>query len=398
VRQFPYLPIRWGLWWNDAALIDFDSDGDLDVVVINVDVDNWESTPTRVLENDGSGRFRNVTRTMHPDQEVLSIGVNVLKVADFNGDSQDDIYYIDQGRDAPPWGGNVNTLLIQTPDGRLEDQTDARIPSISNFSHDGAVADVDGDGDIDIFNCDIYGGDGGATLYINDGNGYFSDGSSRLPLVMRTLDRKFTSSEFADVDNDGDMDLVLGSHGGGLPSEAAARDSILLNDGAGNFDFAPDETMPERIGGPTWGVSEMDVGDLDGDGWIDLVMSVHHNHDETRLQILLNNGDGTFRNAPDSIQTIQQSRVFRVDVDDLNGDGMKDIIVASDAQFRLYFNTGEAVFVDATHILPVERGDLRPILPGDLDNDGDIDLFILTLESHYYVALNVRDYDLPSSE
>ena len=398
VQQYPYLPIRQLLWWNDGALIDFDSDGDLDLLVIHVDADNWEPTPAWVLENDGSGRFLDVTRHMYPEQQVTSYGVNVIKVANFNGDGPDDAYFIDQGRDAEPWGGNVNTLLIQTPDGRLDDQTEARIPNINNFTHDGAVADVDGDGDIDIYNCNVYGGEGGATLYINDGEGYFSDGSSRIPAELRSLERKFTSSEFVDVDNDGDMDLVLGNHGGGLPGEISEREAILINDGAGYFQFGNETAMPERLGGPNWGVSEMASGDLDGDGWTDLVMCVHRNYQETRLQLLLNNQDGTYRDATASLPEDALSRVFRVEIEDLNGDGLPDIIVASDAQFKLYFNTGEAQFVDATHILPVERTDLRPILPGDLDGDGDVDLLILTLDSHFYIALNVRQFEASTNE
>jgi hypothetical protein len=398
VHQFPYLPIRWGLWWNDGALIDFDSDDDLDLLVIHVDADDWEPTPAWVLENDGTGRFLDTTRSMYPEQEVYSYGVNVIKIADFNGDGRDDAYFIDQGRDAPPWGGNVNTLLIQTPDGLLDDQTEARIPNIRNFTHDATVADVDGDGDIDIYNCNVYGGEGGATLYINDGDGYFTDGSSQIPAVLRTLERKFTSSEFADVDNDGDMDLVLGSHGGGLPSEISARDTILINDGAGNFQFGNEAALPERLGGPTWGVSEMATGDLDGDGWTDLVMCVHRNYQNTNLQVLINNQDGTFRDATDWLPQDALSRVFRIDMHDLNGDGLLDIVVASDAQFKLYFNTGGAQFIDATHILPVERTDLRPILPGDLDGDGDVDLLMLTLDSHFYIAFNVKQFEFSTNE
>jgi hypothetical protein len=394
IRENKYTPIRYGLWWNDAALIDFNSDGALDLLVIHVDVDTWEPTPLRILMNDGRGNFSDVTRQMFPEQEIYSIGTNYILIADFNGDGRDDAYFVDQGQDREPWGGNRNTMLIQTADGRLEDETNQRIPNVNNFTHDAAAADIDGDGDVDIFNCNVYGGESGATIYINDGQGYFSDEAFRLPASLVTLDKKFTSSEFIDIDNDGDMDLALGSHGGSLPSEKAVRDTILINDGIGNFVFSDEEVLPERYGGATWGVNEMEVGDVDGDGFPDLIMSVHNSYQTFFLQLLLNNHNGTFRDATDLLPQDQLQAVFRIELADLNGDEKLDILVADDRQFKLYINAGEAGFIDATHILTIDRTDLRPILPGDLDNDGDIDLLILTLESHYYVALSNKPYEI----
>lgn len=69
-------------------LIDFDTDVDLDLLVIHIDADTWEHTPARVLVNDGGGVLRGVTMDMCPVQEVYSIGTNRLLVADFNGDGR----------------------------------------------------------------------------------------------------------------------------------------------------------------------------------------------------------------------------------------------------------------------------------------------------------------------
>ena len=384
----PYL--HWPL--NDGVILDFDSDGDLDFLAIQIQWETWEPSPAYAFENDGKGNFEDKTSLIFKNQLAYSIGINALVAADFNGDGRDDVYLGDQGMDKEPWGGNQNTIIIQTEDGYLENQTEERIPNLSEFTHDITIGDVDSDGDIDIYNCNIAGGPSGPHLYVNDGNGYFSDESFRLPPGVTSMDRKFTSSRFVDVDQDNDMDLLLGNHGGAQPDETAERDVILENDGNGYFEFAPESSMPLRYGGSHWGVNKMATGDFNSDGWPDLIMAVHHNYETSFLQFLLNNGDGTFYDATERIPQEASYGVFGINVADINNDGWLDFVVGSDAEFKIYVNTGDANFIDASEILPISRPNIRPILPGDIDQDGDIDFVIFATDYFYYIARNVNPY------
>ena len=99
-----------------------------------------------------------------------------------------------------------NWLLINDGTGVLPDESDARLPRTTGDHEDVAIADHDRDGDADLV---FVGKDDQVSGYhLNDGNGYFSDVTDRLP-------RRGTSNAVValDVDWDGDADLVIGNNG-----------------------------------------------------------------------------------------------------------------------------------------------------------------------------------------
>ncbi len=81
------------------------------------------------------------------------------KVADFNGDGLTDIFIQEGGPDLSPFPGGQNRILIHKPDGTFADETTQRLPIYNDFSHGCAIGDIDNDGDIDIYNNSITGGD-----------------------------------------------------------------------------------------------------------------------------------------------------------------------------------------------------------------------------------------------
>ncbi len=113
-----------------------------------------------------------------------------------------------------------------------------------------AVADIDGDKDLDLL---LTGGGGQATLYKNDGKGHFTAGA--------TVADKVVAACFGDIDNDGDADLWCGR---------AGTDRILLNDGKGGFQEAGDAS----VAGPDALTPVVRMADIDSDGDLDL-MAMH---------------------------------------------------------------------------------------------------------------------------
>ncbi len=210
------------------ALCDVDGDGDLDAVVGN-DAQNY------VYVNDGTGRFRELLG-------ALPNGVGRTRdivAVDIDGDQDLDLVWADL---------DGNAILINDGQGRFTDVTSARYPPMIPYPTGLHVTagDVDNDGDQDLF----FAAHAGRSnmLFLNDGRGFFSDGSfARLP-----VDRPALAAEFADIDEDGDLDIVLGSEGA----------AVFVNDGRGYFTDAPSRVEVDKS--PTHSLAMADV-DLDGD-------------------------------------------------------------------------------------------------------------------------------------
>ncbi len=120
-----------------------------------------------------------------------------------------------------------------------------------------AIGDVNGDGRPDIYLCRI---DGPNALYLNDGNWKFHEVAKEAGVALG--DRPSTGAVFADVDGDGDLDLIVTSMGG--------RNSLFLNDGKGHFTDATAQSgfVPEGRGSTT-----ATLADVDGNGTLDLYVA-----------------------------------------------------------------------------------------------------------------------------
>ncbi|MCH7700178.1 MAG: VCBS repeat-containing protein [Planctomycetes bacterium] len=176
-----------------------------------------------------------------------------------------------------------------------------------------------------------------------------------------------------DLDGDGDIDLAV-------PNRSdEANISILLNNGDGTF-----------AGDVRYGVGVhpefVAIGDLDGDGDADLAVS---NSADDSVSILLNNGDGTFAadvtygagDKPDALA-----------IGDLDGDGYADLVVANEESdnVSVLLNHGDGTFDD--HVLYDVGNRPSSVAIGDLDGDGDADLAVGNeLSGSVSVLLNQGD-------
>ena len=245
-----------------------------------------------------------------------------------------------------------NVILINDGKGVLTDESAQRFPRNNHDSEDIAIADFDGDGDLDI----VYVSEDDAKneFYRNKGNGYFEDASHLIPV-------KGTSNavETADIDKDGDFDLLIGN---------AGQNVILINDGKANF---TDETATRL---PT--TQDIELGDIDNDGDLDILEG-----NETYNRILINDGKGVFKDESFTRLPKINDQTREADFGDVDGDGDLDIIFANvdfdgfgDPQNRLLLNNGKGKFTEATQRLPTSK--IRTVDADfvDLDGDGDLDI------------------------
>jgi hypothetical protein len=371
-----------------AMAIDFDSDGSLDLVItrlVSPPTDPPTYVPVHALRNLGHGQFTNATASVLGT--VQTVLARDLRTADFDGDGRTDLFMGESGNDAPPFPGGQSLLLTQTADGKLRNDTSSRLPQLLTFTHHATVGDVNGDLNPDIYLANIYNeGLVGPLVYINDGHGNFTSQSNALPPEIVGLSVRYTSCLLVDVSKRGVLDLVLGGHNAAPYALTETSDRLLLNDGHGSFAYAPLNTLPPRHGGTNWETINIASADFDGDGWPDLLMSEELNYQEPFIQLLLNNQDGTFRDASSNIPQSWPAPPSGnnwfpfLRVVDLDGDGSPDFVCTHQyGPPQIFLNDGTGTFTSANELFPSGTpSNVIDIVPGDFDGDGNPDLFVLS--------------------
>lgn len=215
-------------------------------------------------------------------------------VGDVNGDGRDDLFL-----GGAKW--QTAELYLQQPDGSFLRADQPLFRADSTYEDvDAAFFDADGDGDLDLF---VVSGGNEFTgdsryrlprLYINDGKGNFS-GRATLPQVFHTG----SCLAIADMDNDGDPDVFLGSRAVPWNYGIAPEHYLLINDGKGNFtdqtrDRAPDLAEAGMVTAALW-------YDVNRDDYPDLILAadwqpvhIYINH-AGRLRLRANTGLESYR-------------------------------------------------------------------------------------------------------
>jgi len=410
-----------------ALPIDFDNDGDLDIVAA---ASGGVLHQMFALENNGAGQFTDVSASVLPPNNPLFL--RRAAVIDVDGDGRDDILTIGY---TPNGGGGVAGLgVLRNTGATFVDQSNLLLPVQTNPAptESATIGDLDGDGDSDVFAIDT---NGGVRLFENQA-GTFVDATPSLPptpllrsavffdvdddqiddLYVRLqsnegrllrnnggfLQTPAPAPAFAvasnisapapvtavDLDRDGDRDLISwrvstdalrNDSDGGLtafwPDLNLSVGSIAGDvDNDGDLDIATSQGIAFNNGFgeftlvPGIGQTGGDLGDIDGDGDLDLV----------RSQVFTNNGSGTFNQAaaggypPAGIHIVRQVRLA-----DFDGDGDLDLATLGllfPVQVRIYANTGAGQFFPVTTL---NTGTVPQTMEiGDADGDQDLDIVL----------------------
>jgi enediyne biosynthesis protein E4 len=336
--------------------------------------------------------FNNGLETLHQMPETMSGGLGLL---DYDGDGWLDVYLV-QGGKFPPSGDVPNTgdrLFRNKGDGTFEDVSErsriAKLPQ--GYGHGVAVGDIDNDGHPDLFltRWQSY------ALFRNTGDGTFEDVTSKAGLAG---DRDWpTSAAFADIDGDGDLDLYVCHYLAwdskhprrcwdnirntytfcGPPEFPAQPDHLFRNDGGRFVDISNEAGI---VDGDGQGLGVV-AGDLDGDGRIDFFVA----NDQSAKFLFLNRGNRRFEEIGHSAGVASSaSGLYQASMGvacaDVNGDGLPDLAVTNfyNEYTALYLNFGGGVFSDHS----AEYGLTVPsryrlgfgMAFVDFNNDGQLDL------------------------
>ncbi|MEO8564452.1 MAG: FG-GAP-like repeat-containing protein, partial [bacterium] len=230
-----------------ALFVDLDHDGDLDLLIVG-------DAGRAAYRNNLDGTFTDATASFG-----LAGGGELRDAVfgDFDGDGRIDLFLANaKGSDELLRNGGAQ---------RFSDATAASGLTGSAGSGAAVVGDYDNDGFLDLFVASASGGE--PALWHNDGHGVFRRDGRSSGALQALRSRSVLAATFVDFDNDGFIDLIVGSAGGGKSSGAV---SVFRNDGTGKF-LDRTSIVPESA--RTAGATAIAVADVDDDGDEDLLLT-----------------------------------------------------------------------------------------------------------------------------
>jgi hypothetical protein len=398
---------------------DVDLDGDWDAVF----ADGGDNTQdqNRIWINRGPGanlgKFQDETTTRFP---AINDQSRDIEFVDFDNDSDLDLYtsntaaLVAQGN---RWWRNTGT-----GSGNYVDETSTRWVGLASanssiaasqllgdgtfidFSCDCDFGDLDNDGDMDLFHSSyggVFGGQVPSRIFLNDGNGFFEEfNPSGFKLSGQTIQSgnpgiwcqgtqqsnttntngnncDVASSaldiDIGDIDGDFDLDVL---HGARQEVPRMFRNLLEENGGTLGFRDVSAAVFPANYSTGN-GHYEQEMGDLDGDGDLDIYglnWQVNFGFDDITLR---NNGAGVYSNL--TVLSGSSSDDNEGDFLDYDNDGDLDLFVANfSGQDRLYRNNsdGGASFSYSQVSFPSSTGTALDADCCDVDGDGDYDIFV----------------------
>ena len=331
-----------------AAIADVDEDGDPDIYVAN------DSAQNKLWLNDGTGSF--TASDITGDLGASSGAV----MSDVDRDGDPDIYVANDDEQ--------NKLWLNDGSGSF---TAADIPGDTGTSSSAVMGDIDGDGYPDIYAANA--GEQQNNVWLNDSVasiGVFISGhrdAERLDSCDAVM---------GDVDGDGDLDIYVANihysydHWHNVPVSHNGQNSLWLNDGSGSLTAAD---IPDDTGDSLKAL----MGDVDGDGDLDIYVANYMTYGVSQNKLWLNDSSGTFTAADIPGDTGYSHSAVMGDVD---RDGDLDIYVVNsslgsyDGQNRLWLNDGSGSFTAAD--IPGDTDSSIGVSMGDVDRDGDLDIYV----------------------
>jgi len=373
---------------QELAVLDVNGDGYLDLVGASLyyPLQN-KQIPIFVLLNDKKGGFTLGASSLFSGGVPGAVHPREMVTGDFNGDGRTDVFIVDHGYDANPFPGHTNVLLLGKAGGGFTNAT-SKLPTVPDFSHSADAADIDKDGDLDLYVGNIGGGQSGPYFLINNGAAGFSMSAAGLPADISGRANTYTTSLFLDADGDGDKDLFLGSD--------SAGHVLLLNNGKGTF-VKSTKAIPEGPFGAAQNITVDSKGfDFNRDGRID-ILAVETDktpfYQGARLQVLISDGKGGFTDGSKTYLDSQPTTagwVKYVQLIDINKDGALDIVGEISGGYQglvAYLNDGSNRFYQ----MPLDAltsSYSNPIEFMDVNKDGTPELVqVSTYDGKFGVAI-----------
>lgn len=349
---------------KEVALADLDGDGFVDAVLANGRFGEPYTYPSelryQILYNDGTGRFNRDGRVSEQWNH------NFVALGDLNGSGVADALL----------GSGAPVVLFNDGAGALQRAFPLRAGVMfSGFEGGAALADLDGDGSLDIFLANCCGGVSynypeTPRLLPPHNVVFLNDGSGRFAVTEQLLGVSGSHAvALGDLNGDGFLDAFVVNGQTQVDADRGivfkTPNTVWFNRGDSRFDDSGQQLGREDS-------RAVALGDVNGDGFLDAVVG-----NEGADEIWLNDGRGFFSLDGQRPGSGLTKGIFLADLD---GDGDLDLVTAGETAVRVWFNDGSGVFTAARQTIPV--GKHHAVALADLDNDGAMDIFEAGINSY----------------
>jgi hypothetical protein len=348
-----------------AAFADVNGDGFVDLYVSN------KGGANKLFLNKGDGTFKDVAATAGKGLDFPGFTMGSV-FGDYDNDGDQDLYLANGGQ----YEIEANILFANNGDGTFTDVTAKAGVGLKAFTYSASFADFDNDGNLDLY-CANYGVGAKNILYHNNGDGTFTDVTDQAGVGDKSWS---WMGVWADVDGDGDADLyvVNGRYPAGEPNK------LFINNSNGTFS---EQAKVRGVDDPNWGLGAV-FGDIDNDGDLDLFVSNYIGGNN----LYLNDGKGAFVKASGQIKGAKDGWGKGPAFGDIDNDGDLDLYEGDCKQAnQLYQNDGKGNFVDVAAKQPqIQCSTVRTKATAlaDVDNDGDLDLYVVNWGAENKLLLN----------
>ncbi len=337
-----------------VAFADIDNDGYVDLYVSN------KGGANKLFLNQRDGSFVDITTQAGEGIDYTGFSMGSV-FGDYDNDGLVDLYLATGGR----YENEANRLFKNLGSGKFVDVTNAAGVGLKEFTYSASFVDFDNDGNLDLY-CANYGPGAKNVLYRNNGNGTFADVTDQAGVGDLSWS---WMGVWADVNGDNYQDLyvVNGRYPVGEPNR------LYLNNGNGTFREVSREA---GVADNNWGLGAS-FADIDNDGDLDLFVSNYVG----RNGLYLNNGKGQFADVSEQVIKEQQGWGKGPAFGDIDNDGDLDLY-EGDCKLanQLYINDGSGKFIDQAGKQPqLQCSTVRTkgTAFADVDNDGDLDLYVV---------------------
>jgi enediyne biosynthesis protein E4 len=396
----------------NAAFFDADGDGDQDLYIVRGGNQEFAGSPLladRLLLNDGQGHFEHSPPGSVP---LLMQNGSCVRPADFDGDGDTDLFLGIRSIPGAYGVSPVQYILENDGTGRFAALPPERLGSLSKAGMvtDARWLDQDGDGDPDLV---VVGEWMNVSLFIND-SGSFTERTTEAGLAETS--GWWNCIEIADLDLDGDLDLVAGNHGLNSMLKASVKEPVELwvNDFDNNG--IPDPIICSYHHGTSYPIATLDelkrqiigierrypaYADFGGKtvedifGKENLAKSLHKSAVRFESTVFLNRGDGTYE--PRSLPTEAQFAPVRaIQEGEFNGDGIPDLVLAGNN----YYTRPSLGRQDASTgwlLLGNKNKDYDPVWPAGsgISLQGDTrKMYLFEIEGKPHLVVVVNNGDL----
>jgi hypothetical protein len=340
-----------------CILADIDGDGDLDAIFANgyvLSINGQSIRPTILINKINQGL--GFVDESTPRIPTTAIRGTLVVAFDIENDGDLDLFFACNGN-------SQQRLYVNDGNGNFTDESVARFGNLNLYVAGCAYCDIDEDGDYDLFMNDER-SSGQLKLFHNDGNGNFTNVTSTH--IVSAPKSNQQDVVLADVDNDFDLDIInVGKSSG---------QQIFFNDGTGHFPTVSTGFLP--AGGSL--SYEAEAADLDHDGDLDIAMlSVSGTTDAILRNNLIPSGTLSFTNLTSALIGNGQDDNEWALVDS-NNDGWLDLINGSltYSSEKLYINNQSLSFTrqSGTNGFSPVNDPTLDVAVGDINGDGVTDV------------------------